>query len=305
LRGELDYGGPVLTDALDMGALAEVGDARYALALQAGCDGLLCPPDPLEAAGLLRRAVRLGDLDVERLIEAAGRMRALRRRLIERRAAPRGTLLHPDVRGTTLAGHANFARTVAERSLCVSGTDADWTGIERFDVRPAFPEDLESVAGRLDELWREVAPPPAPGAGSGEEPARGAPAGAPAGPAQPPQVAPQVALGVALAVTLEVRAGSGRHDLSPERLRALERRIDGLISEGVRVALLWFATPQALPAGWWEPGRPLGPGAEAGGGGRRLPVLVAFAPSEPLVRAARRFLEGRAAATGSLPVRAG
>jgi hypothetical protein len=110
---------------------------------------------------------------------------------------------------------------------------------------------------------------------------------------------------VALAVTLEVRAGSGRHDLSPERLRALERRIDGLISEGVRVALLWFATPQALPAGWWERGRPLGPGAEAGGGGRRLPVLVAFAPSEPMVRAARRFLEGRAAATGSLPVRAG
>ena len=280
LRGELGFGGPVLSDAMNMGALESFGEARYAQALSAGCDGLLCPADPLEAVAALRRAVRLGDLDPTRLTEAAERGFELRARLVQRRAAPRGTRLHPDVRGASLGGHAAFAGTVAERALCCSGTAADWAGLERFDVRPAFPEDAEpgGLLAALGGLWRE---------GVASEGA---------------------ATGMALAVGIEVRAGSGACGLGAERRAALERRLAGLAAEGVPAVVLWFASPQALPAGWWD-GLATGPDLGSEAAGARVvpapPVLVAFAPTEPMARAVGRVLEGRAAATGSLPVRPG
>ena len=274
LRGELGFGGPVLTDAMNMGALDTVGGARYALALRAGCDGLLSPHDPAQAAAEIQRAIQLGDLGIERLQEAAGRMRALRRRLRERRGSPRGTRLHPGLRAHGAEGeaaaarasewqlpfdpeaHRAFAATVAERSLCATGSAGDWAGVERFAVRPAFPDaPLPPV---LDGLWRE-----------------------PEGDSD----------GLVLAMTSEVRAGAGRYGLSPEHRRQLEERVRGLTAEGVRVALVWFASPQTLPLEWWEHAR--------------LPTLVAFAPTEPMVRAVQRFLAGVGTATGSLPAQPG
>jgi len=263
LRGELGFGGPVLTDALDMGALdaSEAGGARSVLALRAGCDGLLTPRDPLAAAEELQRALQLGDLDPERLREAAGRMRALRRRLRGRNAEPRGTRLHPDVRAARAArldatAHRDFAGTLAERSLCATGTVSDWDGVASFPVRPAFPD--EPLPPALSELWRE-------------------PPGDPEG--------------LVLVVPAEVRAGTGRYGLGESRRRELGGRMRNLAAEGLRMALVWFASPQTLPREWWED--------------EQLRCLVAFAPSEPMVRAVQRFLAGRGSATGSLPARPG
>jgi hypothetical protein len=123
-------------------------------------------------------------------------------------------------------------------------------------VRPAFP-DLPRPAA-LACLWRE-------------------PAGEPAG--------------VALAAWADVRAGAGSYALARERTAALGARLRAERAAGRRSALLWFASPQTLPRGWWED--------------PELACLVAFAPTEPMARAAGAFLRGEARAGGSLPARPG
>lgn len=89
LRGRLGFRGAVLSDAMNMGALARF-EPRYVRALLAGCDVLLCPHDPLAAAEELLVAVRSGALPEARLQVAAERAGTLRERLRERPAdAPR------------------------------------------------------------------------------------------------------------------------------------------------------------------------------------------------------------------------
>jgi beta-N-acetylhexosaminidase len=95
LRGELGFDGVVVTDALDMaGVRAAHGIPGAAvLSLAAGADLLLVgAEDGEEHCAAIRRAaaaaVRSGDLAEERLHEAAGRVRALRRRQAARAAGP-------------------------------------------------------------------------------------------------------------------------------------------------------------------------------------------------------------------------
>jgi beta-glucosidase-like glycosyl hydrolase len=87
LRGELGFRGVVVSDAMNMGALASFAP-RYVRALAAGCDLLLCPHDPQAAAEELLAAVQAGTLSRERLAEAAGRAAALRERLRSVAALP-------------------------------------------------------------------------------------------------------------------------------------------------------------------------------------------------------------------------
>lgn len=77
LRGKMGFTGVVLSDAMNMGALAAF-EPRYARALAAGCDALLCPHDPWLAAEELSRAVGDGSLALERLAQAAERVEAWR-----------------------------------------------------------------------------------------------------------------------------------------------------------------------------------------------------------------------------------
>jgi beta-glucosidase-like glycosyl hydrolase len=273
LRTEMGFDGVVLSDAMNMGALAGPlsRNARYVQALEAGCDGLLCPHDVEEAAHEILRAVRRGELDAGRLEDAATRMHALRERLTARRKNLSATGLHRSVRlGANGVGGplADFARTAAERSLCSSGPAADWKGAEGWVVRHAFAGEPSPEAAMMFQM-----------------------AGWPLDPSQAKPVADDETAGCLFLVSAETVAGGGAPGLDPGRREALEARIHGLLSEGVRVGLLWFASPQTLPREWWE--RP------------DLPVLVAFAPTPPMVVAAHRFLRGEAAATGSLPVAPG
>ncbi|MCZ7460179.1 glycoside hydrolase family 3 protein [Streptomyces sp. WMMC940] len=80
LREELGYDGVVVTDALDMaGVRQKYGDDRVpVLALKAGCDQLLNPPDLGVAWNAVLEAVRSGELTEQRIEESILRILLLK-----------------------------------------------------------------------------------------------------------------------------------------------------------------------------------------------------------------------------------
>lgn len=76
LRDQLGFGGLVVTDALDMGAVTRHHSpgAASVRALRAGADVLLMPADARRARDGIVHAVRAGDLPRTRLVQAASRM---------------------------------------------------------------------------------------------------------------------------------------------------------------------------------------------------------------------------------------
>jgi beta-glucosidase-like glycosyl hydrolase len=247
LRGELGFGGAVLSDAMNMGALAAFG-ARHARALAAGCDGLLCPADPLAAAEEILAAVERGELARERLEDAARRMGELRAALFAR--AP------------STDADESLAPRLAAAALVRSTARWPWKPGAPVEVLAPFPDGGADVGpearAAIHDLRREL-------------------------------VAPTGAAAALVPVVAEVRAFGGRYGLTPEELAQLDRKLDDLEGLGWKVALAWFASPQSLPESWW----------------RRRAILLAFAPTPPMVRAVADFLAGRARAGGSLPVRLG
>ena len=80
LRTKLNYGGVVITDALNMGAVtAQYSSAEAAvLALEAGCDMLLMPEDFDAAYDGVTAAVRSGRISEERIDESVRRILKLK-----------------------------------------------------------------------------------------------------------------------------------------------------------------------------------------------------------------------------------
>ena len=72
LKEQMGFRGLVVTDALDMGALKSICDEGEAAVrcLEAGCDILLHPSEPLKMLDAIVRAVKVGRLSYERLDEA-------------------------------------------------------------------------------------------------------------------------------------------------------------------------------------------------------------------------------------------
>ena len=82
LRDELGFGGVVMTDALNMGAVGQYDEGALAVsAIQAGADILLVPPDLASAYDALLNAVRNEDLSSERLDESVARILHLKQKL--------------------------------------------------------------------------------------------------------------------------------------------------------------------------------------------------------------------------------
>ena len=76
LREELGFKGIIVTDALEMGGIAQgfsVGDASVR-AIEAGADVLLMPPDPEAAINAVAAAVKSGRLSTKRIDESAMRV---------------------------------------------------------------------------------------------------------------------------------------------------------------------------------------------------------------------------------------
>ncbi len=76
LRDEMGFNGLVVTDALDMGALKAICDEGEAAVrcLEAGCDILLHPSEPLKMQEAVVKAIEEGRLTAERVEEAYGRV---------------------------------------------------------------------------------------------------------------------------------------------------------------------------------------------------------------------------------------
>lgn len=76
LREQLGFHGLIITDALNMGAIAERYDPGFAAvrALQAGVDVLLMPPDPEAVVTAVLRALEEGGLTKHRLMESVERL---------------------------------------------------------------------------------------------------------------------------------------------------------------------------------------------------------------------------------------
>lgn len=249
LRAELGFDGVVLSDAMNMGALRRF-DRRYARALAAGCDVLLCPHDPRAAAEELWNAVESGALSVERLERAARRARELRTRAARlSSSAPRPELAARDQR---------LADELARRSLRWLG--APWSPASGEWPTRVVPTELgEESRG----LLRDAFPPTDSGRGA------------------------------VIVVAVEMGAWKGSYGISEvdeERIHAL---LAAAASRSEPTALVWFGSPQSLPRWAIEDGR--------------HSVLLAFAPTPPQVRAARRALAepGWAPAGRSLPTAAG
>ncbi len=76
LKKELNYGGIVITDALNMGAVSKnytSGEAAV-MAVKAGADMLLMPDDTSEALAALKEAVESGSISEERIDESVMRI---------------------------------------------------------------------------------------------------------------------------------------------------------------------------------------------------------------------------------------
>lgn len=86
----LGFDGLVVTDALDMSAIAGEGDpvAAAVQAVRSGVDILLMPPDPVQTLEALVRAVSEGRLPEARVVEALERQRRVRARRLTARPVP-------------------------------------------------------------------------------------------------------------------------------------------------------------------------------------------------------------------------
>ncbi|HEY2806012.1 MAG TPA: glycoside hydrolase family 3 protein, partial [Gemmatimonadales bacterium] len=117
LRQDVGFGGLIVTDALNMGAIVnKYGAAQAAvLALKAGADILLMPTDPHAAIDAVVEAVERGevsearlDSSVERIVDAKARTGLFRQRLVDLDA----------IAGIVgIRAHQDLAQQIAQRSL--------------------------------------------------------------------------------------------------------------------------------------------------------------------------------------------
>lgn len=209
LRARLGFGGVVVTDAMNMGALASF-ERRYTRALLAGCDVLLCPHDPQAAAAELVTSVADGSLPLERLEAAAERAWSLRSRAA-RMAACAPTPWPPVL-------DATFVDELSSRSLRWLG--APWRGFGiPLELLPPIPA---RVGEEFQAAWSE---------------ALGVPSAR-----QARSTAPQLAVAV-----LEMGAWRGSYGLTADEEEELRVRLQRARATGNAVGLVWFGSPQMLP----------------------------------------------------------
>jgi beta-glucosidase-like glycosyl hydrolase/uncharacterized lipoprotein YddW (UPF0748 family) len=152
LREELGFDGIITTDALDMGGIVEGygrGDAAV-LALQAGADILLMPPDIPTAINAVVDAVRRGDVSAERvdhsvrkLLRAKAGLGLHRVRTVNLQAVP-GTV--------GVRAHQAVAQEAAERSITIARDRARLLPVRPDESRRiltvVYADDPDPLTGR-------------------------------------------------------------------------------------------------------------------------------------------------------------
>ncbi|MFD4719612.1 glycoside hydrolase family 3 protein [Streptomyces sp. NPDC058423] len=161
LREELGYDGVVVTDALDMaGVRQKYGDDRVpVLALKAGCDQLLNPPNLSVAWNAVLQAVRNGELTEQRIEESILRILLLKSELglfrspfvsregVDRTVGKRSHLASADriaQETTTLLANPAGLLPLSRRNVLVVGADpaspSGTTGPPTTTLAKAFTE---------------------------------------------------------------------------------------------------------------------------------------------------------------------
>ncbi|NKI23211.1 beta-glucosidase [Paenibacillus dendritiformis] len=96
LREQLGFQGVIVTDALNMKAIADHFGSEEAavMAVKAGADMLLMPPDPAAAVDAIHRAVDAGELEPARIDDSVRRILRMKRKygLLPDTASPPGAL---------------------------------------------------------------------------------------------------------------------------------------------------------------------------------------------------------------------
>lgn len=153
LLRDLGHDGPIITDALDMGALREltgsVGEAAVR-AIEAGADLLCLGLDPglyTESYDALSRAVAAGRVRVEQLEESGARTRAMVAAVRDRQAAA-GAVTDAAVARQALADLAELGAGIADAVVHVSGAGLVPLGPEAAPDVVDLRVRLDHAAGR-------------------------------------------------------------------------------------------------------------------------------------------------------------
>ncbi|TDC29415.1 glycoside hydrolase family 3 protein, partial [Micromonospora sp. 15K316] len=133
LRSELGFRGVIVTDALNMAAVRQrYGDARVpVLALKAGADQLLMPPDLRLARDAVLHAVATGELTEQRIDESVRRILTLK----HRQGLTRAPLVDVEKAVRTVGAPAHLAAVtrVTDPSLTAVRNDAGLLPLPRTD----------------------------------------------------------------------------------------------------------------------------------------------------------------------------
>ncbi|AZM64202.1 MULTISPECIES: glycoside hydrolase family 3 protein [unclassified Streptomyces] len=165
LRGELGFDGVIVTDALNMtGVRTKYGDDRVpVLALKAGADQLLFPPDIAVAYNGVLAAVRSGEITESRLEESVLRILRIKDKAGLLDGSPYVSRREVD-RDVGARGHRRAAARIAERTTTLLVNEDETLPLRRgqrkllvVGAAPAFPTDdtrttVPELARAFDEL---------------------------------------------------------------------------------------------------------------------------------------------------------
>ncbi|MGV9388120.1 glycoside hydrolase family 3 protein [Streptomyces olivaceus] len=165
LRGELGFEGVIVTDALNMeGVRTKYGDDRVpVLALRAGADQLLFPPDIGVAYNGVLAAVRSGEITEDRLDESVLRILRIKDKAGLFNGSPYVSRTEVD-RVVGARRHRAVAARIAERTTTLLVNEGAALPLSRryrkllvVGASPAFPTDdsrttVPELAGVFDEL---------------------------------------------------------------------------------------------------------------------------------------------------------
>ncbi|MDG0875347.1 glycoside hydrolase family 3 protein [Paenibacillus thiaminolyticus] len=125
LREQLGFQGVIVTDALNMKAIADHFGSEEAavMAVKAGADILLMPPEPAAAVSAIRRAVDAGELEAARIDDSVRRLLRMKRKygLLPDTASP-PVPLEDAIRGAEAYFQSGSAEQTADRIASKAAT---------------------------------------------------------------------------------------------------------------------------------------------------------------------------------------
>lgn len=271
LRRQLGFEGLIITDALNMGAIVNhygVPEASI-LALQAGADLLLQPPDHGEVIDAIAEAVRRGRLSEERITESVRRVLTAKVKagLHRNRFAPGGAAepAHQRIAAEVIASAITLVKD--DRELVPIPADATRIVHVTFSL-PGNPFSGSTLATALLSAGHPV------------ETVRMGP-GTQRGEYEVARLAAQAADLTLVSISMSPRQSQGALDLPP----AFIRFVEGLSTAGVPMVTISFGTPYVLGS---LPGVPT--------------QLLAWTADPQAQEAVAAALLGQAPVQGRLPV---